>query len=210
MTIAVDINDVLREYTKQFITMYKKVIDPTFDIEYEDVDDFTVLNVFPFLDADGNPSMDLYYKFKYEDCPLELHSHANITDPMLSANFELWQQTTLRNFDEDKLPNLMIVSPFEMTTSIQATLEFLSKRMFRVREIYFPIDSMTIWDRCDILITANPTLLENKPEGKISFKINTPYNKDVKGDYEFNSMMEVIQDTNDTLVKIIEGKTTEE
>jgi hypothetical protein len=129
---------------------------------------------------------------------------------MLSANFELWQQTTLRNFDEDKLPNLMIVSPFEMTTSIQATLEFLSKRMFRVREIYFPIDSMTIWDRCDILITANPTLLENKPEGKISFKINTPYNKDVKGDYEFNSMMEVIQDTNDTLVKIIEGKTTEE
>jgi hypothetical protein len=35
------------------------------------------------------------------------------------------------------------------------------------------------WDGLDILITADPEALKNKPEWKISVKIKTPYNKDL-------------------------------
>ena len=71
MIIAIDINDVLRDYTNQFISMYKKVIDNSFDIEYKDVDDFNFINVFPFYDEDGNIDEMRFNTFKYEDCALK-------------------------------------------------------------------------------------------------------------------------------------------
>ena len=55
------------------------------------------------------------------------------------------------------------------------------------------------------MITANPNLLELTPEGKYSFKINAPYNKESKGTFEFDSLIEVIKDENKTIEKIIEG-----
>ena len=205
MRIAIDINDVLRDYTRQFANMYKKTIDPSFDIPYEEIDDFNFLNIFPFVDDDGNVDCMLYNKFKYEDCSFEIYGRAEAMDRMLPADFNLWTQNTMRNFDDDKLPEIILFSPFEMNLSIQSTLSFLARFGIRIREIHFPIDSMTMWDKCDIMITANPNLLGEKPENKIYFKINAPYNKDVKGDYEFNSMLDIIHDENNTLINIIEN-----
>lgn len=54
MTIAIDINDVIRDFTRQFIKYYQKVINPSFEIEYDDVNDFEFTNIFPFLDENGN------------------------------------------------------------------------------------------------------------------------------------------------------------
>ena len=62
--IAIDINDVLRDFTRQFANMYKKIINPSFDIAYEDIDDFNFLNIFPFLDENGNSDLFLFNKFK--------------------------------------------------------------------------------------------------------------------------------------------------
>jgi hypothetical protein len=64
---------------------------------------------------------------------------------------------------------------------------------------------MTIYDRCDILITANPNLIKNCPEGKTVVKINTPYNADVECRYSFDSLLGAIKDENETIIKIIEG-----
>ena len=203
--IAIDVNDVLRDYTRQFANMYKKVINPSFDISYEEIDDFNFLNIFPFLDEYGNADITLMNKFKYEDCSFEIYGRAEAMDKMLPAEFNLWSQNTMRNFDDDKLPEIIIFSPFEMNLSIQSTLSFLARFGVRIRNIQFPIDSMKMWDECDIMITANPNLLENKPKDKISFKINAPYNKNVKGDYEFDSMIDVIQDKNNALIKLIEN-----
>jgi len=205
MRIAIDINDVLRDYTRQFANMYKKTINPSFDIPYEEIDDFNFLNVFPFLNEDGNADTLLYNKFKYEDCSFEIYGRAEAMDRMLPADFNLWTQNTMRNFDDEKLPELILFSPFEMNLSIQSTLSFLARIGVRIREIHFPIDSITMWDKCDIMITANPNLLNNKPDGKISFKIKAPYNKEAKGDYEFDSMMDVIHDENNTIVNLIEN-----
>ena len=39
LRIAIDINDVLRDFTRQFANMYKKIVDPSFDITYENIND---------------------------------------------------------------------------------------------------------------------------------------------------------------------------
>ena len=202
--IAIDINDVLRDYTRQFANVYKKFVNPSFDIAYEDIDDFDLLNIFPF--ADENGTMDRYFlnRFKYEDYAFEIYARADAMDRMLPADFNLWTQNTMRNFDDEVLPEIFVFSPFEMNLSIQSTLSFLARFGIRLREIRFPADSMSVWDDCDIMITANPNLISNKPEGKTCIKIDAPYNKEAKGDYSFASMMDVIHDKDNILVKLIE------
>ena len=69
----------------------------------------------------------------------------------------------------------------------------------RVREYYFPIDSSTIWDRCDVLITANPNLIQNCPSDKVVIAITKPYNKDIQTKYRFDTLMDVINDKNETI-----------
>ena len=204
MTIAIDINDVIRDYTRQFIKYYPKVVDPSFEIEYDDVKDFDFLRIFPFKDEEGFDDVTQYHRFKYEDCAFELYGRADVMERRLPSDLNLWTQNTLRDFDEEKNPHVIIVSPFEMNLSIQSTLSFLSRIGVRNREFYFPIDSQTIWDKCDILITANPNLIKNKPEGKYVFKINAPYNAEVDADYTFDSLCDIIHDEKKTIINLIE------
>jgi len=196
--IAIDLNDVIRDYTSQFIDQYTKNIDPDCEIELEDVTDFDFYNVFHF------DSREDYSNFKYVDYAYELFLKAQPMDRMLSYRFNDWLQTTLRDLEEENIPEVMLVSPLEANLTIQATLGFLSKLPSRVREIYFPVDSATIWDRCDILITANPNLISNVPEGKTVIKVEAPYNKDVECKYTFKSMMDIITDKEDTIIKLLE------
>jgi hypothetical protein len=196
--IAIDLNDVIRDYTSQFIDQYTKNIDPDCEIELEDVTDFDFYNVFHF------DSREDYSNFKYVDYAYELFLKAQPMDRMLSYRFNDWLQTTLRDLEEENIPEVMLVSPLEANLTIQATLGFLSKLPSRVREIYFPVDSATIWDRCDILITANPNLISNVPEGKTVIKVEAPYNKDVECEYTFKSMMDIITDKEETIIKLLE------
>ena len=205
MKIAIDINDVVRDYTNQFIKCYQKIVDPSFEITQEEITDFDFFNVFPFLDSNGNKNRDLYYRFKYEDAAYDLFGRAETTEKRLSSEMTLWLQNTLRNFEYDKIPDILFVSPFEMNLSIQSTLSFLARIGTRVREIYFPTNSLTIWDKCDILITANPNLIENVPKGKIVFKIKTPYNSNTKTKYEYDNLIDIIHDSNNNLEKLIEN-----
>lgn len=205
MKIAIDINDVLRDYTRQFRLQYQKFIDPYFDISDEDINTLNFYEVFSFENEDA------YKKFKYIDNAFEIFGRAEAVDKMLPYRFNDWVQNYMRDFDKEDMPEIMLVSPFEANMSIQATLLFLSTFGARVREIYFPVDSQTVWDRCDILITANPVYLENVPEGKFVIKINKPYNKETSNGgsgkvYEFNSMMDVISDKEEIIRKIIEKK----
>ena len=205
MKIAIDINDVVRDYTNQFIKCYQKIVDPSFEITQEEITDFDFFNVFPFLDSNGNKNKDLYYRFKYEDAAYDLFGRAETTEKRLSSEMTLRLQNTLRNFEYDKIPDILFVSPFEMNLSIQSTLSFLARIGTRVREIYFPTNSLTIWDKCDILITANPNLIENVPKGKIVFKIKTPYNSNTKTKYEYDNLIDIIHDSNNNLEKLIEN-----
>lgn len=197
MKIAIDINDVLRDFTRQFKNYYCKSIDPSFDIKDEDINSFDLYEVFPFKNREA------YNVFRYIDFAFELYGRAEAMDRMLPYRFNDWTQKTLKNLDKENIPEIMLVSPFETGKSIQSTYSFLSKISSSVREVYFPIDSSTIWDRCDILITANPNLIENVPDGKIVFKIETSYNKSVETKFSFKSLMDIINDENETIIKIL-------
>jgi hypothetical protein len=197
MKIAVDINGVIRDFVTQFKNYYIKAIDPSFEIEDDEITSFDLFDVFPFKDRNA------YNTFRYVDYAFELYGRAEAMDKMLPYRFNDWTQKTLRNLDKEYIPEIMLVSPFESGKTIQATFSFLSKISSCVREVYFPVDSMTVWDKCDILITANPKLIENVPEGKTVIKINTPYNKDVEAKYSFDSLMDVINDENETIISIL-------
>ena len=200
MKIAIDINDVIRDNMSRFMEVYQKYMDPQFEINPEDVDSFDQMEVYPFEDRD-----DLA-KFKYVDYPYELYGRAQCCDKMLPYVLNDWIEKTLRDLDEENVPEVMFFSPFEMGLSIQSTFAFLSGNTFRVREVYFPIDSMTIYDRADIVVTAQPSLIENCPEGKVVVKVNKPYNKECKAGYSFDSLMDIIADKDETIIKILEHK----
>lgn len=200
MTIAIDINDVIRDNMWQFRHLYNKFIDNNFDIELEDVTSFNMMECYPFR------SEEELFQFKYVDYAYELYGRAECCDKRLPYALNDWVEKTLRNLDEENVPNVILFSPFEMSLSIQSTYSFLAAKALRIRGILFPKNSATIYDMADIVITAQPSLIENCPKDKTVIKINKPYNKDVDTKYSFDSMMNVIQDSNDTVIKILEKR----
>jgi hypothetical protein len=74
-------------------------------------------------------------------------------------------------------------------------LFFLSKFGCLLEKVVFfsEITKNNMWDQIDILLTADPILLLEKPVGKIVVKFNTSYNKQIKSDYEISSLSEFEQ-----------------
>ena len=199
LRIAIDINDVIRDNLSQFITYYKKGVNSDFDINKDGITSFDIMDSFPF------ESYDSLNKFRFEDFPYELYGRAEPMDKVLPYRLNDWIQNTMRDFDEECIPEILFFSPFEIGMTIQSTYAFLARTGCRVREIHFPINSYKMWEKCDIMITANPNLLSSVTEGNMPIKINAPYNKDIKVDITFNSLLDLIQDKDDTIIKLIEN-----
>lgn len=198
--IAIDLNDVVRDYSGQFINCYQKLIDQKFEMKDEEIISFDFSECFPFK------SKSEYNNFKYTDAAFELHARAEMTDARLQGVLTDWTDNILTNLDVDEDPEVFFFSPFELGITISATLSFLAAHGVRAREYYFPVNSMSIYDKCDILITANPNLVENCPEGKTVIMIDRPYNKNVETKYLFRNLFEAIKDEDETIIKLIEGK----
>jgi hypothetical protein len=202
MTLAIDINDVIRDNMYQFRYIYQKYIDGSFEINLDDIDTYNMLDHYPF------ESETELNQFKYLDYPFELYGRAETCDKMLAYRLNDYLERTLK--DLDVVPNVILFSPFEVGLTIQSTFSFLACQSVRAREIYFPIDSMTIYNRADVVITAQPSLIENCPENKTVIKVVKPYNKDIDTKYSFDSMMSIIDDPNETLIKIIENNSKDQ
>lgn len=198
--IAIDLNDVVRDYSGQFINCYQKLIDPKFEMKDEEITSFDFSECFPFN------SKTEYNDFKYSDAAFELHARAEMTDNRLQGVLSDWTENILTNLDVDEDPEVFYFSPFELGITIQSTLSFLAAHGVRAREYYFPVNSMSIYDKCDILITANPNLIENCPEDKTVIRIERPYNKDIETKYSFKNLFEAIKDEDELLIKMIENK----
>lgn len=196
--IGIELNDVIRDYKGQFIECYKKQIDSKFELKDENIDSFDFYEIFPF------DSRLEFNEFKYTDAAYDLNALAPLTDSRLLGLLNNWTENILKNLDVDEDPDVIFFSAFEIGTTIPATLGFLADKGIKVREYYFPVDSLTIYDKCDIVITANPNIIKNCPEGKTVMKIEQPYNKDVECEYTFASLCDLLRDTNNTLIKLIE------
>jgi hypothetical protein len=149
-------------------------------------------------------SKSSYYNFVYSDYAFELYAKCPTSTRNLSAELNDFTEKTLKDLDVEEDIELMFVSPFEYGQSIGNTYFFISKLGTKIRETYFPKDSSTIWDKCDVLISANPLLLDSKPEGKVSIKIKTEYNVESKADYTFNSLSAFITDEKN-IKQLIDG-----
>lgn len=192
MKIGIDINEVLRDFIGQFDYVYSKYkIPENADVEQTPVDSFDLLKHFPF--AGGIDEMN---KFMYEEAALEIFGHADELYDNLINRLNLYNMEII----DDEEHELRLVSK-EAVNSIPATYFFLSKTGCRISNIRFKTKYEELWNDVDVLITANPLLIENKPSNKVVIKIKSVYNQNVKCNYEFDSLFDFMDD-NEILNKI--------
>jgi len=205
--IGIEVNGVLRDTIEKFKQVYEKqlidnnqseILLQTYELDMSgNTEELTVPEPFEygFINSEVN-SLNLLehfkfqnkeelYSFMYEEYTMELFGHAPSTE-MTTFNMLNDLYYELRE-DYD----LSIVSD-EIGRSKPATLFFLSKFGCLLEKVFFYSETTKndMWDSVDILLTANPTLLLEKPKDKIVVKFNTTYNKQVESDYEINSLSE--------------------
>ena len=184
MKIGISLNEVLRDFIGQLTYTYNKYIEEI-DIKEGDVTNFNLIEFFKFK------SVEDLNKFLYLEAPLEIFGHADQMSDGLMNHFNQFLMDT----EDDGEHEIELVSK-EANKSIPSTFFFLSKTGCRIDKIRFVKDSRKEWDGVDVLITANPDALNNKPSGKIGIKIKTSYNQDVKTDLELDSILEFFKDEN--------------
>ena len=199
MRLCFTLDDVLRNKTVQIGKIYKKYIDP--DINLEELD-FSTNNYERIFGFENKKEFE---KFLYEDYVFEIFAEATACDKMLDKKLNLWLIEQENNDELNEKLEVSLSNPMEFNASIGYTYFFVSKMATRIREIFLPVDSQEIWDKCDVLVTADPKLLSSKPEGKLSVKIENDYNSDKPSDYTYASLSDFLQDEEivKTLDKII-------
>jgi hypothetical protein len=206
MRIGIEINGVLRNTFEKIKHVYQKnLIDsqtiesqPTYNIDISgDTQDLITNEDFKYEILSEEESFDLekmykfqnkeeLYSFLYEEYTMEVFGHAPSTE---MNTFNVLNEFYLEfrdNYD------ISIVSN-EIGKSKPSSLFFLSKFGMLIEKIFFysEITKKTMWDSIDVLLTANPYLLLERPENKIVIKYVTNYNKDIPSDYEITSLSEL-------------------
>lgn len=177
MRIAIEINGVLRNTIGKIEQTYQKFhIDKTEGIEDENfkyemnlpVTSLDLKNHFSF------PTEEDIYSFLYEEFPMEIFGHSQ------SAEYSTFNDLNDIYMNLRDNHDLLIVSD-EIGKSKPASLFFLSKFGCLLEKVKFYSNSTinSMWDEIDILLTANPNLLLEHPDGKVIIKYQTDYNKHI-------------------------------
>jgi 5'(3')-deoxyribonucleotidase len=184
MKIGISINEVLRDTLSQMDYTYSKYISgEESTITKDEITSFNLEDHFTF-----ESKKDLN-RFLYDEASLEIFGHADQMIENLMTKFNMF----LVDIEEEEEHTVELVSR-EYLKSIPSTLFFLSKLGCRAANIRFVKQYEEEWGDVDVLITANPIALKNKPSNKISVKINAPYNSDCQGDFELDSILDFIKD----------------
>jgi len=207
MRIGIDVNGVLRDTIGKFDQLYEKhmiekdldeSLGQTFELdmsgntslieseespfEYKKVSDVTSLNLSNHYTFKSNEEL---FSFSYEEYTMELFGHAPSTE---MTTFNMLNDIYFEFRDNNEL---LVVSS-EIGKSKPSTLFFLSKFGCLIEKVLFfsDVTKNNMWKEVDILLTANPDLLLEKPQGKIVIKYNTNYNKQIESEYEISSLSE--------------------
>ena len=200
MKIGIELNNIVRDLNKQIIKYYKKDINQSFDDKNVN---YNVTNVIDNIDFKSKKAK---FEYMYVDYPYEIFGCAPTTHRNLAVTINNWL-ISLGNKEDDKY-DVKLFSLKEEALSIQSTYYFLSKIGCRVREMFFPKDGVEMWNKCDVIITLNERIIDNKPEGKVVVLINKDDNKNLQGkvDLHYDSLFDLISDTEFiNKVKQIEG-----
>ena len=177
MRIGIEVNGVLRDTIGKLEQVYQKYFTDKWegfeelDFKYEMTLPVTSLNLrehFKFKDDEE------FFSFLYEENAMEIFGHAGSTETFTFNDFNNLYLDLRSNND------IIIVSD-EIGKSKPATLFFLSKFGCLTEEIKFYSNSTinSMWDKIDVLLTANPDLLLNHPENVRVIKFNTIYNQNI-------------------------------
>jgi hypothetical protein len=204
--VGIELNGVLRDTITKFTQLYEKhlidseevISDKTYDIDMSGnteiiniKDDFKyeVLSEVNSLELDKHfsfKSQEEYFEFMYEDYTMELFGHAP------SSEYSTFNDLNELYLDMRDKVNLSIVSD-EIGKSKPASLFFLSKFGCLLEKVHFysNITLYDMWENVDILVTSNPELLINPPEGKTVIKFETIYNVDVENSHTIKTIKEL-------------------
>jgi hypothetical protein len=203
--IGIDINGVLRDTIGKFDQLYEKhLIDSsdepfagnTYELDMSGNTELIELEseTFEYKKISDVDSLELdkhfsfrskeeLFNFMYEEYAMELFGHAPSTE---MTTFNMLNDLYYELRDENEL---LIVSS-EIGKSKPASLFFISKFGCLLEKVLFfsDITKNNMWDQVDILLTADPILLLEKPVGKTVVKFNTSYNKHIESEYEISSL----------------------
>ena len=199
MKIGISLDGVVRDFITKFELVYDKYF-PVNEDESLPERNITTLNLLDHFEFSGSTTK--LNKFMYVDAALEIFGHAG--EVKLNCMEHLNQ---LHNLIED-MGHTPIIMSKELNNSKPATLFFLSKFSSKINNIIFVRDYIDKWEHVDILITANPYILDIKPKGKISIKVINGYNKDNFADFTIVDLKELIDDKK-FLEKILGTETVE-
>lgn len=171
--IGIEVNGVLRDTIEKIRQVYEKwYLNTEDDFKYEIKTPITSLNLLDFLSFPNGA--DDVYEFLYQDFPMEIFGHAPSSEISTFKDFNDFY------LDFREIYDIIVVSD-EIGRSKPATLFFLSKFGCLSETIKFYSEQTidNLWDSVDILVTANPSRILYKPDGKIIIKYETEYNKDI-------------------------------
>jgi len=189
ITIAIELNHVIRNINKQLLKYYQRDYHPEMDTDDIDVKKENVLD--KYIKFDSHRARN---QFIYIDYPFEIFGAANPMDKNLARDVTSWMETMSNREDEEF--RIMYYSLNEDALSIQSSFFFLSKLGTRVRTIIFPKKIDELNGLCDVVVTSNPNVLEwAKKEGKQTVKITTNgESPDDTCTFNYDSMEDVIND----------------
>lgn len=182
MRIAVELNNIVRDFNSQVLKYYRKEIDPSFDDSKIDLKVTNLLDELPFKNqAERNT-------FKQIDFPYELYGCAKTTSKHLHVNLSDW-------LDENEGVEVTYFSIGESNLMIQSTYFFLSKGS-RVKTMKFIDNPKEIWDDHDVVVTLNKEIVNSKPSDKKVIVIKKNDNEDLqkKADVVYEKFIEILAD----------------
>ena len=187
MKIAIELNGVLRDTLKKIQEVYEKwYIENPFkeeNIRGEVYSDLTSLEISKHLKFENE---DEVYNFLYKEYTMEIFGHAGSVEVSSMTDFNDLYLDLRDNHD------ILIVSD-EIGKSKPASLFFISKFGCLVECVKFYSETTinSFWDSVDVLLTANPKLLLNHPNGKIVIKYETPYNLEIDSKYSISKLKDL-------------------
>lgn len=212
MKIGISINGVIRDFFGQIEKTHTKYFNPE-DLQEVKIRDYNLEEWVKFPqeeivrnEIEFNPNFDEREFLRNDE---ELQETEEVRDDEITVDDFIYDKCCLEIFgyadeyedgavqtinDLDLLygsKHELIITSREAGRSVPATLFFLSKTGCMVRNIRFTFGTTDCWKDVDCMITDHPEILNSKPEGKITIKINKNFNQDIPSDYTVNTVKEL-------------------
>lgn len=196
VTIAIELNHVIRNINKQLLKYYQKDYHP--ELDTDDIDEKKENVLKKYIKFDSHRELN---QFIYIDYPFEIFGAAKAMDKNLARDVTNWMEEMTNREDEEI--RVIYYSLNEEALTIQSSYFFLSKLGTRIREVVFPKSIDEMKDKCDVIISSDEKSIQwAKDNNKQSVKIETNYKDDTSdeerttvADFDYDSMEDVISDT---------------